>query len=55
VATADDAVPTGPMNIHLDWLTSVFSNYLFPGSILGKKNRLLRNVFHGFSQFRVCF
>jgi hypothetical protein len=33
VVTADEAVLTGPMNFHLEWLTSVLSNYWVPGSI----------------------
>jgi hypothetical protein len=36
VATADEAVPTEPMNVHLEWLTSVLGNYWVPGSIIGK-------------------
>jgi hypothetical protein len=37
MAAEDEAVPTGSMNIHLECLTSVLSNYWVPGSILGKE------------------
>jgi len=55
VATADGAVPTGPMNIHLEWLTSVLSNYWVPGSILGKETEYCETFVMVFSQFRVYF
>jgi hypothetical protein len=37
MATADEAVLIEPIRVHLEWLTSVLSNYWVPGSILGKE------------------